>query len=65
MFVFLFVRKGCLIISSSPHEDISDYKISQPYVEWCKFFIHLRSLNVRHFEMAATTALKIMASISS
>jgi hypothetical protein len=33
--------------------------MSWSYVEWCKFFIHLTSLNVRHCVMVATTALKL------
>jgi len=28
-------------------------KISWPYVDWCKLYIHLKSLSVRHFGMLA------------
>jgi hypothetical protein len=30
-------------------------------VDWCKLFIHLRSLIVRHFGIIEATGLKIMA----
>jgi hypothetical protein len=48
------------ICSSS--EDPSEYKLSWSYVDWCKFFIHLRSSNVRHFGLVTDTALEIVAS---
>jgi hypothetical protein len=49
MFVFFVFDKNGLIKSCSSFEDLSVYKILWSYVEWCKFCIHLRSLNVRHF----------------
>jgi hypothetical protein len=64
MFVLFVFRKKWPHKSCSPSEDLSEYKISWSYVEWCKFCIHLRSLNVRRFGMAAATVLKIMASRS-
>jgi hypothetical protein len=45
-----------LIKICSSSEDLSEYKISCPYVDWCKFCIHFKSVNVRHFEMVAATA---------
>jgi hypothetical protein len=48
-----------LIKISSSSEDPSEYKISWPYVDWCKFFIHLRSSNARHFGLVTDTALEI------
>jgi hypothetical protein len=38
--------------------------MSWSYVDWCKIYIHLRSLNFSHFGMVAATALKTMASRS-
>jgi hypothetical protein len=54
-----FFAKSVLIKSCSSSEYLSEYKISWSYVDWCKFYIHLKSLNVRHFGMVATTALKL------
>jgi hypothetical protein len=31
----------------------SEYKTSWPYIDWCKFCIHLRSLNISNFGMVA------------
>jgi hypothetical protein len=59
MFVFFVVDKNVLIKSCSPFEDLSVYKISWSHVDWCKFCIHLRSLNVRLFVMVEGTGLKI------
>jgi hypothetical protein len=64
MFVFFVFDKNGLIKSCSSFEDISVYKISCFHVDWCKFCIHLRSLNVRHFGMVEGTELKSMASRS-
>jgi hypothetical protein len=50
MFVFFVSDKNGLIKSCSAFEDLSVYKISWYHVDWCKFCIHLRSLNV-HFGM--------------
>jgi hypothetical protein len=58
MFVFFVFDKNGLIKSCSSFEDLSVYKISWSHVEWCKFFIHLRSLNVRYFGMVEDTGLK-------
>jgi hypothetical protein len=55
MFVFFVFDKNCLIKSCSSFEVLSVYKISWSHVDWCKFCIHLRSLNVRHFEMVEGT----------
>jgi hypothetical protein len=46
-------------------EDLSKYNIPWSYDDWCKFCIHLNSLNVRHFGMLAATEFKSMASSSS
>jgi hypothetical protein len=45
MFVFFAFRKNGLITSRSS----SECKIPLSYIGWCKFCIHLKSLNVRHF----------------
>jgi hypothetical protein len=34
-----------------------EYKMLWYHVDWCKFFIHLRSLNVCHFGMVYDTGL--------
>jgi hypothetical protein len=60
MFVFSFFRKNGLIKSCSSSEHLSEHKISWSYVDWCKFYIQLKSLNVRHFVMVADTALKLL-----
>jgi hypothetical protein len=64
MFVFFVFRKSGLIKSCSSSEDPSEYKFSWSYVDWHKFFIHLRSLNIHHFGMVTAIALKIMAARS-
>jgi hypothetical protein len=61
MFVFLVFDKNGIIKSCSSFEDLSVYKISCSHVDWCKFCIHLRSLNVRHFGMVEGTGLKSTA----
>jgi hypothetical protein len=53
MFVFYFFDKNDLIKSCSSFEEV--YKISWSHVDWCKFCIHLRILNVRHFGMVKGT----------
>jgi hypothetical protein len=58
MFVFFVFDKNGLIESCSFFEDLSVYKISWSHVDWCKFCIHLSSLNVRHFGMVEGTGLK-------
>jgi hypothetical protein len=55
---FPLFAKNVLIKSCSSSEDLSGYKMSWSYVDCCKFRIHLRSLNVHHFEMVAATSLK-------
>jgi hypothetical protein len=47
-----------LLKSCSSSKDLSEYKISWSYSYWCKFYTQLKSVNVRHFGMVATTALK-------
>jgi hypothetical protein len=64
MFVFFVFDKNGIIKSCSSFEDLSVFKISWSHVDWCKFCIHLRSLNVRHFGMVEGTELKSMASMS-
>jgi hypothetical protein len=58
MFVFFVFDKNSLIKSCSSFEDLSVYKISCSHVDWCKFCIHLRSLNVHHFGMVESKGLK-------
>jgi len=65
MFPFFVYCKSGIIKSCSSPEDLSDYKISWSYVDWYTFYIHLKSLNIRHLGMVAATALKIMASRTS
>jgi hypothetical protein len=64
MFVIFVFDKNGLIKNYSFFEDLSVYKISWSLVDWCKFCIHLRSLNVRHFGMDEGTGLKSTASKS-
>jgi hypothetical protein len=64
MLVFFVFDKTGLVNSCSSFEDLSVYKISWSYVDWCKFCIHLRSLNVRHFGIVEGTGLKSTASRS-
>jgi hypothetical protein len=65
MFVFFFVfDKNYLIKSCSSFEVLSVHKISWSHIDWCKFHIHLRSLNVRHFGMVEGTGLISTASRS-
>jgi hypothetical protein len=64
MFVIFIFDKNGLIKSYLSFEDLSVYKISCSHIDWCKFCIHLRSLNVRHFGMVEGTGLKSMASRS-
>jgi hypothetical protein len=64
MFVFFVFDENGLIKGCSSFEDLSVYKISCSHVEWFKFCIHLRSLNVRHFGMVKYTGLKSTTSRS-
>jgi hypothetical protein len=59
MFVLFVFDKNSLIKSCSSFEDLSVYKISWSHVDWCKFCIHLRSLNVSHIGMLEVTGLKV------
>jgi hypothetical protein len=65
MFVFFVFDKNGLIKSCSSFEDLSVYRISWSHVDWCKFCIQIRSLNVRHFGMVEGTGLKITESRST
>jgi hypothetical protein len=64
MLVFFVFKKNYLLKTCLSLEDLSVYKISCSLVDWCKFCIHLRSLNVRHFGMVEGMGLKITASRS-
>jgi hypothetical protein len=64
MFVFFLFDQNGLIKSCSSFEDLSVYKISCSHVDWCKFCIHLSSLNVRHFGMVEGKELESTASRS-
>jgi hypothetical protein len=64
MCVFFVFDKNGLIKSCSSFEDLSVYKIFWSHVDWCKFCINLRSVNVRHFGMVESTELKRTASRS-
>jgi hypothetical protein len=59
MFVFFVFYKNGLIKSCSSFEDLSVHKMSWSHVDWCKFCIHLRSLNALHFGMVEGTGLKV------
>jgi hypothetical protein len=61
MFVFFVFDKNGPIKSCSSFKDLSVNKISWSHVDWCKFCIHLRSLNVRHFVMVEGTELESTA----
>jgi hypothetical protein len=61
MFVCLVSGKSDLIKSFSSSEDPSVYKISRSYVDWRKFGVYFRSLNVRHVGMAKAARLKVLA----
>jgi hypothetical protein len=63
MFVFFVCDKNGLVKSCSSFEYLSVYKIAWSHVDWYKFCIHLRSLNVRHFGMVEGTGLKSTASV--
>jgi hypothetical protein len=58
MFVFLAFSKSGLIELVNPL-NMSAYKIAWPHGDWCKFYVHLRSLNVSHFGMVEAKRLKI------
>jgi hypothetical protein len=64
MFVFFVFDKNGLIKSSSSFEDLLENKSLCSHVDWCKFYIHLRSLNVHHFGMVEGTGLRSTASRS-
>jgi hypothetical protein len=59
MFVFFVFDKNGLIKSCSSFEHLSVCKISWSHVDWCKFCIHLRNLNVRHLGMVEDTGLEV------
>jgi hypothetical protein len=58
MFVFFVFDKNGLIKSCSSFEDLTVYKMLWSHIDWCKFCIHLSSLNVRHFVIVEDTGLK-------
>jgi hypothetical protein len=64
MFVFFVFDKNSFIKSCSSFENLSVYKMSWSHVDWCKFCIHLRSLNIRHFGTVEGTGLQSTASRS-
>jgi hypothetical protein len=64
MFIF-FVSRNIYVTKSCLSADcLSACKCSWSYVHWCKFYVQLRSSNVRHFEMVEATGLKIMVLMS-
>jgi hypothetical protein len=56
---FSFFTKMVLLKVVHPLKIYLNAKLHGPAFEWCKFSIHLRSLNVSHFGMVAATALKL------
>jgi len=59
--LILFIQKNYLIYSCVSFQDFSAHKISWSQFNWCKLYIHHRSLNVRYFGTVATTVLQVMA----
>jgi hypothetical protein len=59
--VFFFFHKNGRIKCCSSFKYLSEYRISWSHVDWCKFCIHLRNLNVWHFGTIEVTELKYMA----
>jgi hypothetical protein len=59
MFPLFIFRKSGLVKSRLSPEDLSECNTSWSYIDWRKFYIHSKSLNVRHFGMVAATALKL------
>jgi hypothetical protein len=47
--LLFFPSENWVIKSCSSCEYLSAYKMTWSHVAWCKFCIHLRRLNVRHF----------------
>jgi hypothetical protein len=47
----MFFHKNGLNKSCSSFEDLSAYKVTWTHVDWFKFCVHLRSLNVCHVGM--------------
>jgi hypothetical protein len=64
MFVFFVFDKSGLIKSCLSFEDLWVHKISWSHVNWCKFYVHIRSLNVRNSVMVEVPGLKGTASRS-
>jgi hypothetical protein len=50
MFPFFVFRKSGLIKRCSFSENLSEYKTLWSYIDWYKFYIHLKSVNVRLLE---------------
>jgi hypothetical protein len=59
MFIYLDSHKCGLMKSCSFSKDLSEFKMSCSCVEWCKFCVHLRSLNISFLVMVVATALKL------
>jgi hypothetical protein len=64
MFVFFVFDKNGFIKSCLSFEYLSENKVSWSHVDWCKFCIRLRNLNVRHFGMFEGTGLESTESMS-
>jgi hypothetical protein len=66
MCILTFSHPSCLYFcffhkSFSSFEDLAAFRISWSHVDWCKFYIHLRSLNVCHLGiMVEAMGLKSM-----
>jgi hypothetical protein len=68
MWILTFSQSPCLYFwffisglteSCSSFEDLSAYKFSWSHVDWCKFCIHLSSLNIHHFGNVKAVGLKL------
>jgi hypothetical protein len=64
IFVCLVFHKSDPIKSCSSFEGPSGCEISPFRFNWCKFYIHLRNLNVRYIDIVEATELKIVTSRS-
>jgi hypothetical protein len=56
-FIFFTFHENGLHKCCSSFEDVSVYNISWSFVDWFKFYIHLRSLNVNQFGMVEAVGL--------
>jgi hypothetical protein len=58
MTIFLVFHKNGLIKRYSSFEDVLVHKMSWSHAVWCKFCMHLKSMNVCHFGMVEAMRMK-------